>query len=441
VKPAQTIAEAFGSQLMSPTLSSWDAAVNVEALYVMRPGARPLPDHRAPISIATRIRDRLLQAQLPLKVFLTGQVGAGKSSELSRLHADPVVAQKFERVVVRLSERMDLLDADIRQILVAIAATVAEHILEHDFHKTALWRTDDSVGKDLRRWIELLANLFEVPSPNPGDDPVIEFGAAFAKFSAKLRSEHSMRQQIRTDRGFGPLELLKVTNQVLQLLDRAAERRVLLVLDDGDKIAMSEPARNVFIEHRIQLLELRCMAVVTFPYALNFDPMMPTTTDSFVLKNIKIVERDAPDLVRDEAVAFFRDLLLRRVDAKLIDHEAIVAATRYSAGIPREFLRIVGGGFEFAYNYDYPKVDAAAIEYVVQELRETMSRRMQGERTRRMLKRIHRDRRLPDDFEQSLLETLLVVEYTNELPWYDVNPILVEQVESFEAKDDERAEP
>ena len=31
-------------------------------------------------------------------------------------------------------------------------------------------------------------------------------------------------------------------------------------------------------------------------------------------------------------------------------------------------------------------------------------------------------------------ETLLVVEYTNELPWYDVNPILVEQVESFEGE-------
>jgi hypothetical protein len=415
--------------------------VDVEALYVMRPGARPLPDQRTPVSIARRIRDRLLQAQLPLKVFLTGQVGAGKSSELSRLHADPEIAAKFERVVVRLSERMDLLDADIRQILVAIAATVAEHIREHDFHKTAAWRTDDNVSKDLRRWIELLAKQFDVPSPNPGDDPVIEFGAAFAKFSAKLRSEHSLRQTIRDNRGFGPLELLRVTNQVLQLLERAAERRVLLVLDDGDKIAMSDPARNVFIEHRIQLLDLRCMAVVTFPYALNFDPMMPTTTDSFVLKNIKIVERDAPNVVRDEGIVFFRDLLLRRVDVGLIDDEAIAVATRYSAGIPREFLRIVGGGFEFAYNYGYPKVDAAAIEYVVQELRETMSRRMQGERTRRMLLRVHSDRQLPDKFEQSLLETLLVVEYTNDLPWYDVNPILVEQVESFEAKDDERSEP
>ncbi|MFV8754476.1 hypothetical protein ACNOYE_28340 [Nannocystaceae bacterium ST9] len=411
-------------------MSAWDESIDMGALYVPRPGTQPLPDGRAPVSIAERIRNQLLRTQGPLKIFLTGQVGAGKSSELSRLYADAEIAKKFERVVVRLTDRVDLLNADIRQVLVAIAATVAEHVRKHDYHKLSTWRGGEA-SKDLRRWVELLGTLFELPPPNPGDDPVIEFGAAFFKFSAELRSQHTLRQKIREDQGFGPLELLKVTNLMLRLLESAVNRRVLLVIDDGDKVAMPDPARNVFIEHRVQLMELRCLAVLTFPYTLNFDPDLPSTNDLFVLENIKVIDRATPNDVRPDAIAFFRELLGRRVAASLITDEAVATATRYGAGIPREFLRIVAGGFEFAHNYGYAQVDHDAIEYVVQELRVTASRRTQGDKTRRMLAQVHRTKGLPDDFERSLLETLLVVEYSNNTPWYDVNPILVEYVESF----------
>ena len=191
MKPAQTIAEAAGSKLLSPALNLWAEDIELEAIYVARPGERAIGDGRPSLPLSRRLRDKLLLNDGPIKLLLTGQVGSGKSSELRRLYLDEKIQTGFEQIIIRLVERVDERHADVRQLLVAIASCVAEHISTHKLQKRKSWHLSASVSADLRKWIDHLAKAFDIPAPNLGDDPVIQFGPALIKLSTKLRSEES----------------------------------------------------------------------------------------------------------------------------------------------------------------------------------------------------------------------------------------------------------
>lgn len=433
LQPAQTIAQAAGSKLLSPALNLWDPDLALDELYVSRPGAHTLTDGRPTLPLSRRIRDKLLLTDGPLKIMLTGQVGSGKSSELRRLNLDPDVQTGFEQIILRLIERVDPYHADIRQLLVAIAAAIAEHVREHRLDKRERWRVGETLDAELRKWVEHLAKVFDVPAPDPGEDSVVQLGAALFKFSAKLRSEETYRKLIREDRRFGVTDLVALCNRLILVVEQAAERPMLLVIDDGDKFEKLEVARELFVDQFPQLARLHCRMVVTYPYALNFVTGVQQISGavSFVLENVKVVERGREDQPKPEAVAFFRELLGRRVVLELVDDAALLEAVRYCAGIPREFVRLVAGAFEYAYNYHYERVTADAVSFVVAELRVQMSRQTQGDAVRNVLRRIHESARLPDEFDRALLQSLLVVEYSNDLPWYDVHPILRSHVQSF----------
>lgn len=433
LQPAQTIAEAAGSKLLSPALNLWDADLALDELYVARPGTHTLVDGRATLPLSRRIRDKLLLTDGPLKIMLTGQVGSGKSSELRRLNLDPAIQAGFEQIILRLIERVDPYHADIRQLLVAVAAAIAEHVRANGLTKREHWRVDETLDTELRKWVELLAKVFDVPAPDPGDDSMIQFGAALFKFSAKLRSEASYRQLIREDQRFGVTDLIALCNRLILVVERVAERPVLLVVDDGDKFENLEVARELFVDQFPQLARLYCRMVLTYPYALNFIAGVHQISgaESFVLENVKVVERGRETEPKPEAVAFFRELLGRRVVLGLLDDAALLEAVRYCAGIPREFVRLVRGAFEYAYNYEYERVTPDAVGFVVAELRTHMIRQTQGDSIRSVLRHIHETARLPDGFDRSLLQSLLVVEYSNDKPWYDVHPILRSHVQSF----------
>lgn len=433
MKLAQTIAEAAGSKLLSPALNLWAEDVELDGLYVPRPGERNLGDGRRSLPLSRRLRDKLLLNDGPIKLLLTGQVGSGKSSELRRVHLDEQIQTRFEQIIIRLVERVDERHVDIRQVLVAIASCIAEHIKSHELQARATWRVTDSVDADLRKWIEHLAKVFDIPAPDPGEEPVIQFGAALAKFSAKLRSEESYRRMIREDRRFGVIDLVALCNQLILLVERVVERPVLLMVDDGDKIDQLDVARELFFDQFPQLARLHARMILTYPYALNFVAGVHQIggAENFVLENVKVISRGHEAEPRAEAVAFFRELLGRRVALSLIDDAALVDAVRYCAGIPREFLRVIRGAFEYAYNYEYERVGSDAVSFVVAELRAHMVRQTQGNSIRAALRTVHDSKRLPDNFDRSLLQSLLVVEYSNDLPWYDVHPILARELEHF----------
>ena len=436
--PARSIHEAAHGGLLDPRFSPWSQPADAEKLYVDRPSDWSSHPKGRARTLSERLQTRLLSAQGHLKIFFTGQVGSGKSSELERLWQDQDIANHFERLrFVATEEPLDLQAADMRQLLIALAASLARHIERADYHKRGVWSPSERVDKSLRKWIELLAKSYEVEPPNPGDDPTVQFGAAFMKFSATLRSEASVRRRVREDAAFGVVELRELTADLMSLIHKAAGRPLLVVFDDLDKLS-HEAADDVFIAHAEVMQRLQCSAVITYPYVLHHRGLSNAimATEPAVLENVKTVTRDAPDVALDSAIEFFTALLASRVELGLISSEAIAAAVVRCAGIPREFLRVVQRAFLLADEYEQEQVGLEDVESACRFLLRHLIRATQSDETRAGLTKIRRTHRLAGPKDWELVQALLAVEYTNDEPWYDVHPILAGYVDRLIAEED-----
>lgn len=381
-------------------------------------------------SLATRLEMRLLSARDGIKIFFTGQVGSGKSSELRRLWQSQAIANHFERLrFVASEEPLDVFEADIQQFLVALAASLARHIARANYHHSHTWSPSERIDKQLHKWITLLTKAYEVVPPDPGEDPTIQFGTIFMKFSAKLRSEASLRARVRSDDAFGVVELRGLVGDLLTLIHKAAGRPLLVIFDDLDKLSASA-ASDIFIAHAEELQRLRCSAVITYPYVLHYGGQLhAAVTSPVVLESIKTITREAPTDPLPTAIAFFTELLAHRVERSIVTPEAIALAVRYCAGIPREFLRIIHQACLIADEYGQEGVGIEDVQAAVRASLRHLTRATQSEPTRQALMRIHKTRRLDGASDWELVQALLAVEYTNDQPWYDVHPILVEYVE------------
>lgn len=405
-------------------------------LYVDRRESDPDPEQPT-IPVFNQIKHQMLNARGPSKVFLTGQKGSGKSMELRRVLEDSAIQQRFELVSVIISERIDIQQhVDIRYLLLVLAASLADHIVEQRFDQDAGWV--DQGGASLDPWIQHLARLQSPEAPSTADDFKLGIKIPLVELSAALRSDEQIREKILKSDAFSVTAVTRLVSDLIVLIGRLAKRDVLLILDDGDKLTDQNTARGIFIEHAGTLERLPCRAVITFPYWLHFDQRFHAVTTErpvHVLANIKVAHRETPQEVLPGAFLFFKTVYSRLVEpgAKLIEpeNEVIAEAVRHSAGIPREFLRVLQRGFTLASGLDEPALTLPRLKQAVGELRRGMIPFTQTRATRQQLERIRLTWSLDRPEDWVLLDALLVVELSNDKPWYDAHPILRKYVDEL----------
>jgi hypothetical protein len=150
------------------------------------------------------------------------------------------------------------------------------------------------------------------------------------------------------------------------------------------------------------------------------------------LENVKVVTRVDAETVTEASTSFFRGLYRRLVieegNAWLPD-DALNEAVRLSAGVPREFLRVLERAFRVADDEGATALTRRLIDQSAKELRREMFPATETEATRRRLERVRLTRRLETVEDRLLLDALLVVELTNDEPWYDVHPLLAPAID------------
>ena len=403
-------------------------------LYVDRRESEP--DAEEPrIPVFTQIKNQLLYSRAASKVFVTGQKGSGKSMELRRVLEDASIKGRFELISVVISERIDIQQhVDIRYLLLVLATSLADHIVFRNFHERSDWTAQG--GGSLDSATKALARVpnFEVPA----DDAPFKDGVrdALTNLHRKLRSDQALRE--KTLDAVSVTSITPMVADLIVLIGRLAARPVVLIIDDGDKLADQKTACGIFIDHAGTLERLPCRAVITFPYWLHFDPRFHATTIErpvHVLANIKVTHRETPTDVLPGALNFFKTIYSKLVesDTALIEPESdvIEEAVRHSAGIPREFLRVLQRGFTLASALDEPKLTVPRLRQAVSELRRGMIPFTQTRAVRQQLERIRLTWKLDRPEDWTLLDAMLVVELSNDKPWYDVHPILRKHVDEL----------
>lgn len=451
--PAQTLEEA-AYKWFNVLHTPWDAKLSTattEDLYVQPPGQALLPQLGPSAPPAQTITRRLLAANSNDKILVSGQLGAGKSTALWRVASDPKIKANYDVVLVQATANLGEGLADLRLLLLVIANAVATRLDALRETRPDLFSSEKISGMSsgLQTWLGLLGKAKTSTPTAPSRFAAVSASvkARLVEITTQIRSDSERRKAILADTtAYSARQLSEVVSTLLTMLDYALAQdqtfsRTLLVLDDVDKYRTPTETRSIFLEGGRVLADLPCAALITHPYWLSFEPEYAAALsigERIVVTNVKTFDReDKTRRLTHAAQTFFREMFRRLADAKLVRDLAVVdRAAVLSAGIPREFVRILAKAFELCMDYSKDALDQTTLEAAKDVLRQQLERQTTLPADRARLKLVRETNEIRGFSKQ--LEALHIVEFVNNGVWYAVNPLLETVVDSWIDTDRQR---
>lgn len=426
---AATLADALDVLELKPLefTSEGDPPRESDPRFYVEPPARDDEGDGLPgPGTADRLREQLLGQRHLAKLFLSGHIGSGKSTQINKLAADEALRRAFSVVVVRI-EAGHVAFLDAPQLLFLLAGAV------FDFGAKARLLSEDAQWKRVLR--ELDAKLFGEKGVVAKEGAVsAELNLFFVKIREDLKLVDQRRQQFRELGETQQTLLLDLVKELVldvetQLQAQGKHNSLLLLVDDLDKVRGPEQQRNIFDTNVGLLNALPFRALFTVPTGVVFGPSRAEVRrDLEHLYPVRVLDK-APDGFDPERAfipgsdAFFRAALDRRVVPSLFDDAAVRLAAIYSGGVLREFFRLLRSAVSIARHNRLDTVDARALTAAVRDerRRETIGLVATDYDA---LREIHRTHAIAHESQRRYLDEARVLECYNDRTWYEANPLL-----------------
>ncbi|MFO0587175.1 MAG: hypothetical protein U0441_06545 [Polyangiaceae bacterium] len=393
-----------------------------QADFYVEPPPREHDDGERAPNPMTRIR-KALQTTSAAKMFLAGHVGAGKSTQLRRLAADPSIEQRFSVVMVRL-DMTDLPFLDPLQLLFHMAIGLYEH-----GKRLGLFKDDKPWRKHLER---LDAALYGGTGLSATEGTVgLEIDLFLVKVREELRVSENRRREFRTFGETNRTVLIDLLRELSVEIETALLPKTLLVIiDDLDKVRDAERQDDLFHKGVGTLFAPRFRVIYTLPVAVAFDPSRRELINAVEHLYPERVLEKSPDgfdplhAFRDDALPFFRDAVHKRVEPDLVEEEAIRLATAFSGGVVRYVFFLLKEASAIAEMRGATKIDAKAVRSAVREERLRLTRGLTREDYDALLAAHQTHDRKDDARYQWLQDIGVLLECYNDDAWYEAHPIL-----------------
>ncbi|MGK3969610.1 hypothetical protein WMF38_33540 [Sorangium sp. So ce118] len=382
-----------------------------------------------------RLRQKLLSGTRDNKLFLSGHVGSGKSTELSRLAVDPRIQERFSVLMLRFEEQ-EWATLDSSQVLFRLAGALFES------HK-------DRLSKQ-KRWKEIAEDLNERIFQPMGIQAKegagsVEFDLVVVKLKQELKLSEKARRQFRA---FGETQQSLLQDFLAALVDDIENalsadegpNELLVVVDDLDKVRGAEAQREIFDTNLNALLAPPLRVVYTVPTSVPFGESRADIRHNVEhLFPIRVLGK-APGTFRpedaflDDRMGFFHELVRHRVDPNLIEPDVVQLAAMYSGGVLRDFFRMLREGVQMATYNDQTVLDTIAMTYALNDARLKESVGLYGP-DYEALAHAHRTNELRSAEDRRYLDLSRIIESHNGLAWFDAHPLLWKLLEEHQKTD------
>ena len=399
--------------------------------------------------ILSKLRDRIIHDKLESRtLFVAGQSGTGKTTALNFLE-DRKISRAFTVKVINFRDLVDLSDVDIIDLLLMIGfELVKDNALEKRYYEKL---------EEIRKVHKGTLKVAKISSDGRKEAAGAEASLAastgflnFLKLGAKLfydyRLEKSYREEARQAFELNKPELLNTINELIKDYNQqiAGEKKLLLIIDDLDKLKNVIQIRSVFIENRNYLLQLEAKKVIAIPVHLTIEPEIIAVgydipTFSLRLKSNPIEknpeEKEKNIIENNEDI--LKEIVLKRIaeNTILIDEDAIMEAARCSGGILRQYIWLLNTATVEVRRLKGKRVTKNEINNACQTLRTTFEMPIINSKKKiRYLENIRThhisDADDPDESINALLGNQIIA-YSNGAKWYEVNPLIEESVRIY----------
>jgi len=370
------------------------------------------------------IKVLLLNDPTPLKILFSGHIGSGKSSALNCLTRDAEIKGKFFIVQFSVERDLNIFDLTYSDLLLAIGKRLFE---EADRAGLDL---DAKLLADLEKWT---AEVSVVKKKEEGADVTVKakISAWFLSAVGTLKTGYSENREFR--QRFEPRvpELVTFINRIIHAVQthpQGGDKKVLMVIEDLDKPPV-DVSMDLFLTKGPVLIQPECKIIFTVPTSVLYSGQIKVVQQNFpmqyVLPNFKI--KDQAGERSKAAWDCMRDIVLRRMDAQLIDSEALDYAVEMSGGVTRELIRLIQAAALRAMVTKANSIQRAHVDHAVVKFRGEYSNQLTRQESVEILKEVHKTRQLRSKDEKPMLDlmhNLMILQYPNGPGWYEVNPIV-----------------
>ncbi len=434
MRKANTLKEAI--QRFSPEPISFGAHSPNKQFYTPRPDD-PLSD----------LRIRLLYAPHSSgKTLLAGHRGTGKTTELNRLAADPEVQAQFKVVNFNVRDTLELEDIDHIDLLVTMVSQTLLALRDID----QAGELKESTVRSLCDWRDTVIERME--QTEHGSSGELKTGAGvtgllgfFTKFTARYRYENTTREVVRKVTQPRISEFLdRLTGfflDVQAVLDKQLGKRLLVVNEDLDKMSSLERAKALFEQKGNYLNGPPVRVIYTIPiglhYATNFATNIRGVFDNSVLvPSVRLVESldgRAHPKPYAQGRETMRAFVYRRMDAALIDDDAVDAAIELGAGLFDQMRNLVQSACVKALVAGLERITLEQIREAAADYRAMLERPLTSGDIN-ILHDVAATRHASAEPQTlALLHSLHLMEYRNGGRWCDINPLLKQTLQRWPA--------
>jgi hypothetical protein len=371
--------------------------------------------------------------------FLTGLRGSGKTVQLLRLKQD-LQQRGFAVVMFSAEDYLNMHEPlNVVDVLFFLVGAISDQAVEYD-----LIEQGDSATS--RGWSRLWQWLSNLPSRTDltGAEVSTTLLGAKASLKAELRRDPAFVAQLREFLRGRLSELVEQANRIVgDLVDDMRQRwqngewkGLVVIVDsldhnravDSEKFQQVRRALvNLFDKDYDNLRLASCRTVFTLPM------YVPISAAKAVRRvtNLRVTDRDRKR--NTDGLAAAREVLLHRAPNRkldrLLDDDAVDRLVLASGGHLRILLGLV---MEVVTQAESLPVDDATVTAAIQQVRNGMLPLADDQRS--MLRRVAESHDLPlasqDDWDvvATLLDQHFVLGYQNGEPWYDVHPLLHDEI-------------
>jgi DNA polymerase III delta prime subunit len=398
------------------------------------------------------LRDMVINDQVESQAFfVAGQAGTGKTTALNFFKTETL--EKYYHIkYINMRDFLDLSDVDIIDFLLAFAFSLVENTsIEKSYYEKLVDLQKKHEG-------ELLETVEQIYERQKGTDlkgevstggGLLNFVKLKAGFFTNLKLDSNYRKTTRQVFRLTKPFLSKLVNEVIDdYVEKIAKgKKLLVIIDDLDKMRKVEQINSIFIENRNYIFSLNCKKILSIPMYL---AKMPEISNYSQYPICQLILRLKPNPINGEAGKEEKEKIetnrqmLRRViktrvqeDVTLIDNDALEEAIDQSGGIIRQLIRIVYVAAVNVRTLEGNKISPDDIKEAVSALRNNMAGTIISTDKINMLHTIL-ERNVPVSETSiefiELLQSNNVLAYENGEPWYEVNPIIRNTVKVYAAR-------
>jgi KAP family P-loop domain len=367
----------------------------------------------------------------PIKKFFAGHLGCGKSTLLSECAYNQ--QDRYFTVFFSIADFSVFSKVDHTDILFAIGISMLTTAKHQGLEISS------TIEDSLYRWFNDVVQF-----DKKTEEGAIVFDLTFLKL--KLQRESETREEVRKKFEKKIEDLISKLNEIAAIVTDLAQKPVLVIIDDLDKISDPAIARSIYSYNLNALIAPRFSIIYTIPISFyrNIEGMAALKSSIAdpvllmpVLKLVPLdLRRAIPDNFTSPAIESLEQAIhLRLTDRfkQIIEPAVVRQIVLTSGGLLRELIRLVYRCFEVAKKRAYQDpnltemiIDKQILDEAIKKTRLEFQAPI-GEKGYEILTKIHKSFKPIDPKDPEFLMLLhgtYILEYQNSDMWYDTHPII-----------------